>query len=198
MGNAFKQAIAKSKSATQPAAKKSSMPIIEITDSNVSSAIADFIDAQGREKSAKADKEFAGATVIEHVRAIQDKKALKGDFHKSYQVKSDSGNVKFVTADKFSVNDEDEDNLKNLLGESYDSLLEEKVSVTLKAEIFEDEKKQTELMNLLGDKFAEFFDVNTKLQAVKGFDEKIYQAVDSQAKLDEVRTYAKQNKPSVR
>ncbi len=196
--SSFTDAI-KQKSTTKATVSKSSMPIIDIKDTAVASSIADFIEAQVAEKTAKADKEFAGAEIISHVRAIQDEKALNGSFAKSYQVKSSEGNVKFVTADKFSVNSADEDKIKNVLGKSFDNLMEEKVTVTLKEEIFADEDKQEELMGLLGeDKFAEFFDVDTKLTTVKGFDQNVYGAVKTQKELDEVRLYAKQNKPSIR
>ena len=97
----------------------------------------------------KTDKEFAAANIVSHVREIQDERALKGDFVKSYSVKSDQGNVKYITADKFGVNPDDEETLKTLLGKNFGELIVEKVTVTLKEEIFADEKKQEELMELL-------------------------------------------------
>jgi len=194
--SAFKSAI-KQTSVVKSSVKKSTMPVIEVKNS-VANEIENFIKANKAEKLAKADKDFAGSNIIAHCRPIQDKRALAGDFVKSYTVKSDKGVVKFITADKFGVNTEDEETLKSLLDEHYDNLLEEKITVTLKAEVFQDEAKQEELMNLLGDKFAEFFDVETKLQAKEDFDKNVYKAVNNQNDLDELRLYAKQNKPSIR
>ena len=52
-------------------------------------------------------------------------------------------------------------------------------------------------MELLGDKFAEFFDVSSVFKTKADFDEKVYNKVKD-SKLAEVRTLVKQNKPSIR
>ncbi len=195
----FKTALNTNKVTKTTTAKKSSMPIIEVTDQDVEESITAFIDAQSREKSAKADKEFHATNIVSHVRPTQDENAFNGNFSKSYQVKSDVGTVKFVTADKFSINNDDKPEFEKLFGKkNFDTLMEEEFTVTLKPDVFLNEEKQNELMDLLGDKFNEFFDVDTKLKTKGNFDQNVYGVVKTQSKLDEVRTFAKQNKPSIR
>lgn len=193
----FKTALNANKT-TKTSVKKSIMPIIEVTDKDVKNSITSFIDAQSREKIAKADKEFQASTIISYVRSIQDENAFNDNFSKSYQVKSDVDMVKFIAVDKFSINSDDELEFKKLLGKKFNMLMEAESTVTLKREIFEDEVLQLELMTLLGDKFDVFFDVDTTLKTKPDFDKNIYGVVKTQEKLDEVRVFAKQNKPSIR
>ena len=196
--NAFQTALQQNAAPKQPASKKSAMPIINIVGKDNVAAIEGFVDAQTREKKAKADKEFAASVIRKFVRKQQDERALAGDFNKSYQVKTAKHTVKFVTADKFSINGDDAPEFKRLFSSEFDSLMEEKIDVTLKPAVFADEDKQNELMNLLGDKFSEFFDVTTTLHTKKGFDEEVYKVAKTQDKLDEIRVYAKQQTPSIR
>ena len=106
--NKFQDAINKNKKTADDPKKKNSMPVIKVEDYNeVNKAIDDFLDAQKCEKEAKADKEWNAGILISHVRKHQNKDGFNGDFHKSYEIEGKSNSVKFISADKFSVNGED-------------------------------------------------------------------------------------------
>jgi hypothetical protein len=105
--------------------------------------------------------------------------------------------AKVVYANKFTLNAEDKDNLKEILGEHYDYLLSEKYSVKLKGSVFEDEALAAELMELLGDRWGDFFDTEVKLSVCEDFSRVVYQAVEPE-QLDNLRVFARQFKPSIR
>ena len=75
--------------------------------------------------------------------------------------------------------------------------INKKFSVKLKAAIFEDDALQADLMALIGDRFAEFFETDVKLSVREGFDAEIYRVV-SPEEIDALRTWARQYKPSIR
>jgi len=193
----FKDKLAKSATSKSPAKSKSSMPTVK---TNVGEAISTFNTEKKNESAAKAAKEVAGAAIIEFGREHQDKTAFTGNFRKSFElIGNDDESVKFVATDKFSVNPDDATNLKKIVGKKeYDNLFEEKFTVTLHDEVFEDEALQNELMALMGDNFDRFLFVSSKLVTKKNFDENIYRVVKSASKLSEVRMLVKQNKPSIR
>ena len=205
--SSFQDAIDINKKAKPSAAKKSTMPVIDISETDlvpssllaeVEKAIKEFPVFQKEEKEAKAEKEYAAEVIVDLVRRHQDKEAFSGDFSKSYEVKGSENSVKYITADKFSVKDADKEKLKKLFKKSYDELFEEKLEVSLKAEVLNSEDLQEELMNLVGkENFSKFFDVETTFKTKVGFDENLYKNVSAD-KVDEVRTLVKQNKPSIR
>jgi hypothetical protein len=67
----------------------------------------------------------------------------------------------------------------------------------LKKEIFEDKQKQRQLMELLGTRFTDFFEVSTKY-TVSGLSAKVHSIAGSQEKLDQIRGLVKQNKPYIK
>ena len=102
-----------------------------------------------------------------------------------------------VYANKFTINPEDNSQLQELLGENYEYLITKRFSVKLKAAVFEDKALQAELMELVGERFADFFDTEVKLNTCDNFSQIIYQAVEPE-QLDNLRVFARQYKPSIR
>lgn len=204
MSNAFQKAI---KDTAKPAAsaktKSTNKAYIDVTD-EVKEAVDNFVLANRKEKQAKAEKAFNETTIIDYVQKIQDADGFANKHQKSYDVPGNSETLKYVSKNQASINSEDADVIRKMLKTDYDFLMEEQVTVTLKAEVFEDEAKQEELMSLLGEKFAEYFDVETKLKIAVDYDKNIYSVVKGknrvakQAELDEVRTYVKMYKPALR
>ncbi len=167
-------------------------------------SLAPIVDAYLVEKKKKADAEAgmktSGNVLIERITTEQDTEGFEGYHHKSFDVPGKKDNrVKVVTADKFSINAEDEGEIKKLLGKKgYEANIEETYNISLKPEVLEDEKLQAELMELIGpENFARFFSTTKKLSTVKGFDARVYQAI-SEDKLPELRTFIKPTKPSIK
>lgn len=102
-----------------------------------------------------------------------------------------------VYANKFTIHPEDDGQLMELLGDNYEYLITKRFSVKLKSAVFEDEALQAELMELVGDRFADFFDTEVKLNTCDNFSQIIYQAVEPE-QLDNLRVFARQYKPSIR
>ena len=170
MANAFQKAIKKSAAPAPKPKSKASVAYLAVSKA-VSDAVDKFQAAKKAKKEAEAEMSFNESIVIDAVRPVQDKDGFNNNYKKSYSIK---GN----TNDEF--------------------LIEEKVTVTLKVEIFADEERQEELMKLLGEKFNEFFDVTTKLAVADDYDKNVYAVVNDQDKLDKVRTFVKPYKAALR
>ena len=180
----------------KPAGKKSTMPVIEI-DETVRGAVDSYVNAKAAEKTAKASMDVAGTVIIEHTREVQDKDGFAGKYNGSYQVKGNLHTVKFISTNRFSINPEDEPELRQLLGDAFDELFVTDFKVTLKPEVFEDDNLQGQLMNLIGEHFGTFFDTVKSLKVCERFDELVYRRIKKKD-MDALRTFCRQYKPSLR
>ena len=205
MGNsAFSKALNNNASPAKAKSKaKKTVAYVSISD-EVKEAIDSFQAAKKAEKQAKAEMAFHETVIIDAVKTIQDKDGFNNQYQKSYNMEGvDDGKnppetAKYVSTNRASISQEDKDTIQKLLGSDYDFLMNENHSVSLKAEIFDDEAKQEELMKLLGEKFAEFFDVDMKLSIAEDYDKNIFAVTKTQSKLDKVRTYVKMYKAAIR
>jgi len=139
----------------------------------------------------------AGTVLMDFVRTHQDADGFAGRFQGSYALKGNRHQAKVIYANKFSINAEDEAELTAILGGNFDNLIEKKFSVKLRGEVFTDDDLQAELMALVGERFADFFETTTSLSVTEGFSREIYRAVPPE-QMDALRTYARQYKPSIR
>jgi hypothetical protein len=196
-GPSFGEALAKTAKAAEPKAKKSKMPTLQPENPEVAQAVDDYQEAKIQYKMAEATMDQAGTILQEFVRQHQDEDGFKGHYQGSYAVMGIKHQAKVVYANKFTINPEDKDSLREILGENYDYLLSERYSVKLKAAVFEDEALQAELMELVGERFGDFFDTEVKLTTCENFSQAIYQAVEP-GQLDNLRVFARQYKPSIR
>lgn len=186
------------KTETTTAKAKSKVPVLETPD-DIKQHVDRYVEAKQAEKVAKAEKEDAGDTLISFVSPYQDKDGFKGDFRHSYGIPGTDGNqVKYVSSNRFSINSEDAEQIREILGDSFDELIDEGSQVNLKPEVLEDEALQDELMELVGDRFAEFFETVTQLSVKDDFDKNVYRAVDEEKRLAELRTFCRPYKPSLR
>ena len=178
-----------------PDKKKASGAVI-----NPSAEIKESIDMLVKAKSdlavAKADIASLEPEIIEVAREVQDADALKGNFRKSYELRGNGSTVKFVSANKFSIAEEDIDDLKIALGDDFDNLITTSYTVRMKAEVFENDDLSDELMELLGDRFGDFFETITNRKVCEDFDKKLYD-LDPDIRED-VKELAKQAKPALR
>jgi len=178
-----------------PAKKKSSASVI-----NPSDAIKESVDKLVKSKAAlavaKADIASLEPEIIEAAREVQTGDALKGNFRKSYEIRGNDSTVKFVSANKFSIAEDDVDDLKVALGDDFDNLITTSYTVKMKAEVFENDELSDELMNLLGDRFGDFFETITNRKVCEDFDKKLFD-LDPDVRED-VKELAKQAKPALR
>lgn len=194
--NMFAQALKDTETKTKPAKKKNGAPLIKLTD-RLKEMVDQHKAAKKKKKEAEAVISQTGAELIKHTRKTQDADGFGGDFHNSYELPGNDGSLKFVSTNRFSINPDDEAQIREILGLNFDDLIEEKHSVSLRPEIFEDENLQQELMNAVGDRFSQFFETKKSLVVKDDYDRKVYQAVDEKT-LEILRTFVKQFKPALR
>ncbi|MDI6752798.1 MAG: hypothetical protein QME78_00200 [Thermodesulfobacteriota bacterium] len=183
---------------TEPKAKgkKATMPTLEATP-EVKQAVDEYQEAKAAFKMAEATMNHNGELLMDFVRVAQDAAGFVGRYQGSYAVMGNKHQAKVIYANKYSINSEDEGEMVAILGENFDTLIEKKFSVKLKAAVFEDEALQAELMGLVGERFADFFETEVKLGVCEDFSRLVYQAVQPE-QLDTLRTFARQYKPSIR
>jgi len=182
--------------ASEPKAKKSSMPTLQAPP-EVAEAVDTYQEAKTNWKQAEAQMNASAETIMAFVQERQDTDGFAGRYQGSYAVVGNRHQVKVIYANKYSLNSQDEGELAGLLGESFEALVEKKFSVKLRTEIFEDENLQAELMALVGERFADFFETTVSLGVVEGFSREIYRAVAPE-QMEALRTFARQYKPSLR
>lgn len=177
--------------------KKNDMPHLN-PNAELRECVDGYVNAKKRFNMAKGDMEEAGNAIIEFSRSEQDKAGYAGDFRKSYVIPGNVENqVKFISSNRYSVSADDAVEIKELLGDQFENLMVEKLEVSLKAEIFENEALKVEFMKLIGERFPEFFETKATLAVAEDFDKDVYDAVDKD-NLTDLRTFVKPYKPSLR
>ena len=178
---------------------KSDVPMVDNAPATVRKAIDDYCKAVKDKKAAEADMKVQGDIVIGFASGVQDERAFQGNFHKSYDLQGDNEKIKYVTSDRFIINAEDEKNLKEVFGkEDFSKMIREKFEVSMKEEVMENEDLQKEFMALMGDNFASFFEVKTSLVTTDDFDRNVYPVAKNQEKLNEIRTFVRPWKASLK
>lgn len=195
----FGDMLKKTATVKQPAKTKTKMPVLD-PPKEVKGAVDQYIEAKNNETMAKAEKEAAGAIVMDFTSGVQDGDGYKGNFRNSYAVPGTKpGNqVKYVSSNRFSINADDADEIKSMLDDLYDEMIQEDYVVKLKPEVFENEELQDELMELIGDRFEAFFDNVVTLKVKENFNGRIYQAVEAGEELEQLRTFCKPYKPALK
>ena len=178
-----------------PAKKKASGAVINPSDS-IKESVDKLVKSKADLAVAKADIASLEPEIIEAAREVQTVDALKGSFRKSYEIRGNVSTVKFVSANKFSIAEGDVDDLKVALGDDFDNLITTSYTVKMKAEVFENDELSDELMNLLGDRFGDFFETITNRKVCEDFDKKLFD-LDPDVRED-VKELAKQAKPALR
>lgn len=195
-GTSFGDMLKKTATAEKPKAKKSSMPTLTATP-EVAEAVDKYQESKINHKQAEAAMNDAGETIMAFVRDHQDAEGFEGRYQGSFAVIGNRHQAKVIYQNKFSINPEDEGELTSILGDRFDTLIQKKYSVRLKAVVLDDEELQAELMDLIGERFGDFFETTASLTVAEGFAKEIYQAVIPE-QLPALRTFARQYKPSIR
>lgn len=191
-------------SSAQPKAKtakaKVEREIIVDAPKDVKEAISNVIKAKVAKKKAESDIKVNETPVIGFGNELKDERALNGDYKKSYKIQGteEKDVVTFVTANKFSHKEEDEEELSEIMGEkNFDDLMPKAYEIKVKAEVFNDPDMQEFLMKQMGDRFQEFFEVESSRKVTPNFDEELYKRYE-QEEIDDIKVFVKQSKPSIR
>ena len=193
----FMDAVKKTAKTTTLAKGKSKMQTLSPPD-EVKEAVDKFIAAKQTEKTAKAQMDASETVINTWVRPVQDEGGIKGNYQKSYVIPGTNGDaVKYITQNKFSINADDLPSIEQILGDKFADLIDQSFSVKLKDEFFTDESLQEELMEMVGERFNDFFETTTKASVKENFDSRIFQAVEPE-QLPELRLFCRQYKASLR
>ncbi len=176
---------------------KSKVPTLDAPD-EIKQEVDRYIEAKKTNKSSKAEMDDAGEQIITFVRPHQDKEGYNGKHRHSYAIPGTNGSqVKYISKNQFSINANDEKELRTLLGDDFDNLIEKRFEVKLKPEVFTDAELKQELMSLVGQEFGKFFDTAVTLKVAEEFDRRVYATV-AEKELPALRTFARPYKPSLR
>ena len=183
---------------TEPAKKKKKkeMPVLSPPE-EIKQAVDEYVEASLQNKKSKGTMDLKGAMIIGWVDEQQDKNGFDNNFRTSYNVQGIKESIKFISSNRYSMSSEDIGQLQEILGPAYAELIIENHSVKLRDEVFESEELQGELMELIGDRFGDFFETTISLSVSEGFNEKVYQHVH-QDTLPMLKTFCKRYKPSLR
>lgn len=191
----FGDALKATKTTVKKSAKKDERTL-QATE-EIKAEIDRYVKSKKNMKVAKSEMEHSEATIIDFIRPHQDEDGRKHKFSTSYAVEGNEEKVKFVSSNRYSINAEDDGKIAEILGESYDELIKHNHTVKLKDEVMENDALQEQLMELIGDEFATFFETVTKLGVETDFNRNIYRVVDEE-KLAELHLYCRPYKPALR
>jgi hypothetical protein len=195
-GPSFGEALKQTATSEPKGQKKGKMPTIQATE-EVKQAVDEHMEAKTTYKMAEATLDHTGQVIVDFVRQVQDQEGFAGRYQGSYAVMGNTHQAKVIFANKFSINSDDKGDLAAILGDHYELLINERYSVKLKDAVFADEVLQAELMELVGDRFGDFFETQTKVEVCDNFSQIIYTVLDEE-QLGNLRTFARQYKPSIR
>lgn len=196
-GNDFFSALNSTKVETVTKDKKDKISVLT-PENELRQIVDEFVEWKNKEKEAKAEKDSREGSILEYAEKIRDDEGFNGNYQKSYRVAGINSVVTVVSADKFSkIRDEDTPQIRDLLGKRVDEFIQANTKVSLKGEIFTDEKLQKALMDLIPkERFGEFFVSVVETTVTEGYDKKIYTL--SRKVVDALRQFIRQSKPSVR
>jgi hypothetical protein len=195
----FFEALEQTEVKKAPAKKKSDMPVLEDAPAEVKEAVDEVNNAKADKKAAEARIKAADAIVTDYVKPIQHEDGFEGDFHNSYKVKGNETELSYVASNKFSINTDDEKQIKELLGEHYDNMIEKDRSMYVLPKVLKNAALQKELLQLIGkENFAKFFGTSVSLKVKKGYIEKRYNVVGDTDGLVDLDTFVKPAKASLK
>jgi len=177
-------------------ARKKGTPVLDNAPADVKSAVDHYVEHKKKMKEHKAEMDAAGDVILDYADAERDKDGFAGNYSKSYDVHGNTEEVKYVTSNRYSINANDEELLKEMLTGRFAEFIEVLFNVELKPEVLENEELQNELMELIGDKFSKFFTTTKTLRVADDFDRKIYLLDEDE--VTNLRALVKQYKPSLR
>lgn len=148
---------------------KSKTPTIDRPDLN--DAIDKWLEASKMEKDAKALKEQAEGVILPEAEDERVKASMGGGECQS-SVKINDKITVSVQSRYTTISTENEEKIRNVVGDKYDEFFKEKTEVSLKASLLEDEEAMGKIVAAVGEEnFAKFFDVKQNIVPTKAFHE---------------------------
>ena len=194
----FADALKQTKVDKPKAKSKTTMPVLD-APKNIKEQVDKILEAKKAEKAAKGVIKLAGTEIIEWVQPHQDKDGYSGKYRKSYAIPGTNENqVKYLASNRFTINSDDEESIRESLGDKYDEMMEKETVITMKQEVFDDEEMQKVLMERMGDLFSDYFESAEKLKVKEDFDRMLYNAVKDKEVLKDLRILCKQYTPSLK
>jgi hypothetical protein len=185
----------------KPASKKSTKIAATVTD-EIKSAVDIVISHKAEIARLDMERVQFEEKIIDHVRPQQDALARAGQFAKSFAVEGKTGNLTYVSADKFSVPKETETQqaIKDLIGaKRFEEWFSSVRTISLKPAVQDNSdliNKIVAAVTAAGLNLAEAFEVTDVLKAKPDLDQKQYELKDKQ--LMEFRSLVKQQKIALR
>lgn len=192
----FAKALSSTKTAKPKAAAKKEMAKLYPKD-DVKHEVDNYQKAKTVKKKAEDRMKAAGTVILEFAGKHQDDDGFNGDFKNAYQIDGFEESVKYVSSNRCTINSADVDQIRELLDEAFDDLIQENYEVSLKDEVFRNQELQDELMALVGERFADFFETKVTVKVKEDFDKNIYKHVEKE-ELPIIRTFCKPYKASLR
>jgi hypothetical protein len=160
--------------------------------------VDDFLKTKAEIAALEAHKKDVSGEVCADVRRQQDEMAYNGQFTNSLQVKGTKGEAIYISADSFSVPQEEDtqEELRKLLGKKYDDFFQTKRTITLHENVVSNSEMLDKIATVCekaGMNIGEIFDVRDKVLAVDALDEKQYDL--PKEKLDVFRSLVRQKSP---
>jgi hypothetical protein len=170
-------------------------------DKTVATDVDKYVSTKSDLKSLEADLKVIEARIIENLRAQQDDMAYKGSFTKSLLAQGNKFKVTYVTADRFSVPQDEAAlaEIKKVTGKLYDSFFETRRSISIRDEAIKNEETLNKLISACEAAkldIGSIFDVGDKVYAKSDLDRKQYDLPKN--KLEVFRTLVRQNKPGLK
>lgn len=187
--------------AVDPAAPKAKKGVAVVRlDTANSAVLTTYLAKKKASKIADSELTIAEAPLIAYLQEQADDLMFSGKTDGTLDVISEDGQskVKFIQMDKIKVGDIEA--AKATVGQAIvDGLAKLKTTVTLKAEVLENDALQAELTALMGNSFAKFFEVKNEWKAVEGAKNKIYELANKdKGLLAKIKMFFTPCKPSIK
>ena len=193
-------ALAKIKRAAKASTKKketNGIPIIA-APKDLAEIVDQYAETDVRYKEVRAVLDSLGAELRAKVLPMLEERIERGEPLSSIKVEGRHHTIMLTLQDRWSyITDEALPIAKKILGKKFDELVAPEIIFELKPEVVENEEKLQELIDLLGDRLDEFFNVTYRYRPKKGFLQKIY-ALFPRARIAKIRDLFRQATPSLR
>ena len=152
-----------------PSKSKSKTPTVQRDD--LDEAVEKWLEADKMAKDGKALKEQAEAVLLPEIEDERVKKCREdGEHHSSVKV---NGKVTVSARNAYSkidATEENEETLRDAVGDRYDEFFKEKTAVALKPSLLDDEEAMSKIIEAVGEEnFERFFDVKQHIEVTEAF-----------------------------
>lgn len=193
-------ALDKIRRAAKASAKKkenNGIPIVA-APKELAEIVDQYAEADVKYKEARAVLDSLGAEVRARVLPLLEERIERGESLSSIKVEGINHTIMLTLQDRWGyITEEALPIAKKLLGKKFDELVAPEIIFELKPEVVENEEKLQELIDLLGDRLDEFFNVTYRYRPKKGFLRRIY-ALFPKARIAKIRDLFRQAAPSLR